>query len=138
MRVRLKGVHTVKTRRKTYYYAWRGGPRLRGEPGSSEFHASFNEAVESRRTPDPGRFKSLVVASGRAPTMPGWPIAPNGFGPAGWTASQRILVHFALLSLTVRKKFARSFAVGAINGRISPARQITQYKCSRARALSRG
>jgi len=67
MRVRLKGVHIVKTRRKTYYYAWRGGPRLRGEPGSSEFHASFNEAVESRRTPDPGRFKSLVVAYRASP-----------------------------------------------------------------------
>src|SRR5207342_363136 len=32
-----------------------------GEPGSPEFMASYNEAVESRRTPEPGRFKSLVV-----------------------------------------------------------------------------
>ena len=67
MRVRLKGVHTVKIHRKTYYYAWRGGPRLRGEPGSPEFHASYNEAVESSRTPDAGRFKSLVVAYRASP-----------------------------------------------------------------------
>lgn len=37
------------------------GPRLRGEPGSPEFVASYNEAVEERRTPDTSRFRSLVV-----------------------------------------------------------------------------
>jgi integrase len=61
MRVELQGVHTVKSKGRTYYYAWRGGPRLRGEPGSPEFHKSYNEAVESRRTPEAGRFKSLIV-----------------------------------------------------------------------------
>jgi integrase len=61
MRVELKGIHTVKANGKTYRYAWRGGPRLRGEPGSPEFHNSYNEAIESRRTPDTGRFKSLVT-----------------------------------------------------------------------------
>ncbi len=61
MRVELKGVHTVKANGKVYRYAWRGGPRLGGEPGSPEFHKSYNEAIESRRTPDTGRFKSLVT-----------------------------------------------------------------------------
>src|SRR5262245_283953 len=61
MKVELRGVAKVTAKGVTYYYAWRGGPRLRGEPGSPEFHASYNEAVESRRTPEPGRFKSLVV-----------------------------------------------------------------------------
>ena len=61
MRVELKGIHTVKANGKTYHYAWRGGPRLSGEPGSPEFHKSYNEAIESRRTPDTGRFKSLVT-----------------------------------------------------------------------------
>ena len=61
MRVTLRGLNwsTVKGRR--YYYAWRGGPRLRGEPGTPEFVASYNEAIESRRTPDTGRFNSLVT-----------------------------------------------------------------------------
>jgi integrase len=61
VRVELRGVHKLTVKGRTYYYAWRGGPRLRGEPGSPEFHASYNEAVESRRAPEPGRFKSLVV-----------------------------------------------------------------------------
>jgi len=61
VRVDLKGIAKVTAKGRTYYYAWRGGPRLRGEPGSPEFHASYNEAVESRRTPDTGNFKSLVT-----------------------------------------------------------------------------
>jgi integrase len=61
VKVELKGIAKVTAKGRTYYYAWRGGPRLRGEPGTPEFHASYNEAVESRRTPEPGRFKSLVV-----------------------------------------------------------------------------
>jgi integrase len=61
MKVELRGVAKVTAKGRTYYYAWRGGPRLRGEPGSPEFHASYNEAIESRRTPEPGRFKSVVV-----------------------------------------------------------------------------
>src|SRR5690349_5726863 len=61
MRVELKGVHAVTAKGKTYHYAWRGGPRLHGAPGSPEFHASYNEAVESRRTPDTGKFKALIT-----------------------------------------------------------------------------
>jgi integrase len=61
VKVDLKGVAKVTAKGRIYYYAWRGGPRLRGEPGTPEFMASYNEAVESRRMPDSGRFKSLVV-----------------------------------------------------------------------------
>ncbi|MDP2355187.1 MAG: tyrosine-type recombinase/integrase [Beijerinckiaceae bacterium] len=51
--VRLRGVSkaTAKLadgRRVTYWYAWRGGPRLDGEPGSPEFMASYNRAVAGR------------------------------------------------------------------------------------------
>jgi integrase len=61
VKVELRGIAKTKAKGRTYYYAWRGGPRLRGEPGSPEFHLSYNDAIESRRTPEPGRFKSLVV-----------------------------------------------------------------------------
>jgi integrase len=61
VRVRLRGVAKVKAKGITYYYAWRGGPRLRGKPGSPEFIESYNDAIESRRAPERGRFKSLVV-----------------------------------------------------------------------------
>jgi integrase len=57
--VRLEAAQIAKGR--TYWYAWRGGPRRRGEPGSPEFVASYNEAIEYRRLPDPGRFRSLVT-----------------------------------------------------------------------------
>jgi integrase len=59
--VELKGVAKATAKGKTYWYAWRSGPRLRGEPGSPEFMASYNEAIESRRMPEAGRFRSLVV-----------------------------------------------------------------------------
>jgi hypothetical protein len=61
VRVELRGIHRLTVKGRTYYYAWRGGPRLRGEPGTPDFVVSYNEAIESRRTPEPGRFKSLVV-----------------------------------------------------------------------------
>jgi integrase len=61
VRVDLKGVAKVTAKGRTYYYAWRGGPRLLGEPGSPEFITSFNEAYESRRTPDSARFRSLIT-----------------------------------------------------------------------------
>jgi integrase len=53
MRVRLKGINFATKRladgtTRTYWYAWRGGPLLRGQPGTQEFQASYNEAVGSR------------------------------------------------------------------------------------------
>jgi integrase len=53
MRVRLKGLNRTRKRLAsgelvTYDYAWKGGPRLRGKPGSPEYIASYNEAVASK------------------------------------------------------------------------------------------
>lgn len=42
--VNLKGVYRVTAKGRSYYYAWRGGPRLDGEPGSAEFLASLEDA----------------------------------------------------------------------------------------------
>jgi integrase len=61
VRVELKGLAKVRAKGKDYWYAWRGGPRLRGAVGSPEFIASYNEAIADRHTPEPGRFKSIVV-----------------------------------------------------------------------------
>jgi integrase len=61
VKVDLKGIARVTAKGRIYYYAWRGGPRLRGVPSSPEFMASYNEAIENRRTPDTGRFRSLVT-----------------------------------------------------------------------------
>ena len=61
MRLELKGVAKVRSKGRTYYYAWRGGPRLQGEPGTPVFMASYNEALEAHRSPDKNRFRSVIV-----------------------------------------------------------------------------
>lgn len=64
--VRLKGVHKVRAKlasgqRATYYYAWRGGPRLKGEPGDAEFIASYQAALDSRFAAPPGTMAALLA-----------------------------------------------------------------------------
>ena len=65
MRLRLKGINTVckvlaTGRRVTYYYGWKGGPPLRGEPGSPEFITSYNEAVARKVTPPVGVLFAIL------------------------------------------------------------------------------
>jgi integrase len=50
MRIRLKGLNSITKMladgsKRTYWYAWKGGPPLHGEPGTPEFIASYNQAV---------------------------------------------------------------------------------------------
>ncbi len=59
--VRLKGVHVVKASGKAYHYAWRGGPRLPGAPGSPEYVGAFNAAHAARKAPVKGTLKELVT-----------------------------------------------------------------------------
>lgn len=61
VKVDLQGIHTVKSKGRTYYYAWRGGPRLKGDPGTADFMASYNEAVSNRKPSDAGRFRSIIT-----------------------------------------------------------------------------
>jgi hypothetical protein len=65
MRVRLKGINHATKRLadgtiKHYWYAWRGGPLLRGEPGTPEFIASYNEAVARKMTAPEGVLSALI------------------------------------------------------------------------------
>jgi integrase len=67
MRVRLRGInsHTAKLAdgtMRTHWYAWKGGPRLWGEPGTPEFIASYNEAAAQKIKTPAGRLLSLVIA----------------------------------------------------------------------------
>ncbi|GGD42455.1 tyrosine-type recombinase/integrase [Aureimonas glaciei] len=55
MRVRLKGLNSKRKTLAdgsvvTYFYAWKGGPRIEGKPGSPEFMAAYNAAV-ARKLP---------------------------------------------------------------------------------------
>ncbi|MDR3419834.1 MAG: tyrosine-type recombinase/integrase [Xanthobacteraceae bacterium] len=65
MRVRLRGINSVTKRladgrSATYWYAWKGGPRLQGEPGAPEFMASYNAAVASKVRPPQGVLLSIM------------------------------------------------------------------------------
>src|SRR5262249_1821605 len=66
VRVQIQGIHKVRWRLEngevaSYYYAWRGGPRLVGEPGSPQFMQSYSEAVASRRRPAQRRLFTLIA-----------------------------------------------------------------------------
>ena len=66
MRVRLRGINSVNKTLKdgtrvTYWYAWKGGPRLDGEAGDPEFVASYNRAVASLRAPVEGLLLNVLV-----------------------------------------------------------------------------
>lgn len=58
----LKGLFKVHAKNNDYYYAWRGGPRVEGEYGSSEFLANFVRAREEHKAPDRARLHSVIVA----------------------------------------------------------------------------
>ena len=67
MRVRLRGINSKRKRLadgsyKSYYWAWKGGPPLRGEPGTPEFIASYNEAVAKKVMTPTGKLLSLLQA----------------------------------------------------------------------------
>src|SRR5262245_66658615 len=85
----------MRSKGRTYYYAWCGGPPLRGEPGTPEFVASYNEAVANARAPDQSRFRALII---------GYKANDYG-GLADSTRAQwapwldRIDAHFGLLSI---------------------------------------
>lgn len=62
----LRGVHTVRTKlasgtTATYYYAWRGGPRLEGEPGSARFLESYNAAHAARKEIPRNTLQKLIA-----------------------------------------------------------------------------
>ena len=65
MRIRLRGINSRRKRLangtlRTYYYAWKGGPPLRGEPGTPDFVASYNKAVSTRIAPPTGTLLALL------------------------------------------------------------------------------
>jgi integrase len=65
MRIRLRGINSYTARladgtTRTYWYAWKGGPRLRGEPGTPQFIASYNEAAALKVETPSGWLLSLL------------------------------------------------------------------------------
>jgi integrase len=65
VRIRLKSINSVRKiladgTRRTYWYAWKGGPALRGEPGTPEFVVSYNEAVTRKVAPQAAALLSVL------------------------------------------------------------------------------
>lgn len=65
MRVRLKGINTVTKRLADgtlvkYHYAWKGGPRLQGEPDTPEFYASYIAALDTEKRAPGADLQSLI------------------------------------------------------------------------------
>jgi hypothetical protein len=59
--VDLKGLHKVTAKGRTYWYAWRGGPRLLAQPGTDAFVAELQAARDSRTAGDPGKIGGLCA-----------------------------------------------------------------------------
>jgi hypothetical protein len=67
-KVYLKGVARANRRDGGYYwYAWRGGPRLRGEPGSPEFIESYHAAHQAA-----GRRHAIGIPPDNDKTLGSW------------------------------------------------------------------
>ena len=60
VRINLKGIAKVTAKGRTYWYAWRGGPRLRGKPGR-RIHRSLPRGT---REPANARYNPLPVIGG--------------------------------------------------------------------------
>lgn len=72
--MKVKGIHRTTKKLKdgserVYFYAWRGGPRLEGEPGSDEFMQSYLDAKKKARLrfTDPDTFGALLKEYQGAP-----------------------------------------------------------------------
>lgn len=57
----IKGLHVVRSKGREYVYAWRGGPRLKSAPGTSEFVQELAE-LTAGRSADKGKIGSLLRA----------------------------------------------------------------------------
>lgn len=72
MRVKLKGLNRVRARLAdgtiaVYYYAWKGGPRLPGQPGEPEFMAAYLAAMKQKLTPRIDTLQAILDAYQKTP-----------------------------------------------------------------------
>jgi integrase len=66
MTIRLVGVHKVKAKRAngdevTYYYAWRGGPRMKSKPNTHAFNLEFARLTKERPREDKSHTMGWLV-----------------------------------------------------------------------------
>jgi integrase len=108
MRVRLKGINSItKTladgTRRTYWYAWKGGPPLRGDPGSPEFIASYNEAAARKVIPPRGTLFSVLQAYQASEEFTGLAVSTRRSYVALIVRIEKAFGDFPLAALTDRR-----------------------------------
>jgi integrase len=91
----VKGIAKVTAKGRMYWYAWRGGPRLRGAYGSPDFWASYDAAIRERQLPEPGKFRALVTLYKAGPFQKLAPSTQRIWGH--WL--DRIASYFGTLSI---------------------------------------
>jgi len=155
--VQLKGINSVKVKLKdgrtvTYHYAWKGGPRLSGRPGSPEYAASFAAAHTARKTPSTKTFSALVVRYKMSPayTKRG-AHTKRAYGKTLTTLTEKFgsLSYTALDDPDVRKHFLRwrdgmadtprtaDMAVGVLKRVLSWGVEYSEIKTNQAEPIKR-
>lgn len=135
--VELKGLHTVRAKGRVYYYAWRGGPAVKGEPGTPEFQDSYNEAIASRQAPSSTKFSASITRYRASDDYKNLAESTRrNWGP--WLAGSPITSAICRrANSTARKLYSRRFGHGAPNMRPRRAPPITACRCCRASSRSR-
>ena len=82
MRVRLKGINSKRKRLadgslKIYYYAWKGGPPLRGEPGIAGIRGVIQRGYRSKGHAADRRVARAAVSLSGKRRIPIWNIAAH-------------------------------------------------------------
>jgi integrase len=108
MRVRLKGLNSITKKladgtRRTYWYAWKAGPPLRGEPGTPEFVASYNEAAARKVVPPRGTLLSLLQGYQASEDFTGLAASTRRSYVALIVRIEKAFADFPLAALTDRR-----------------------------------
>ena len=105
VKVELKGIAKVTAKGRTYYYAWRGGPRLRGEPGIAGIHRHLQRGGrEIAARPTQAASARLSRSTRRAATTRSSPTRPSAIGRVGSIALRIISAICASLNSTGPEK----------------------------------
>jgi hypothetical protein len=89
-----KGINRVRKKVasgkvETYYYAYKGGPRLAGEYGSAEFIAAFVAAGEARKKPRAGPGAGLQSLLDAYQSSAEFSVRQSAPGPTTSSRSRR-------------------------------------------------
>jgi len=69
--INLERLYKVTSRGRTYYYAWRGGPRVMGEPGSREFLEEYHRHCDPLAALDRRKMGTWVALFKASPEYGG-------------------------------------------------------------------